>query len=542
MFPEDGTAVARALDSLGVSRRTSSILCAAFCALSACGGDASRVIQPRGAPPPATTTGFTLTSDQPSVAILQGSDAEGAISVQRDGGSSQAVTLTVEGAPDGVTAEVVPAVTTGTRVGLVIRATQDAAEGAFNLTIRGYGADGSTRSATVKVAIIHYTGGAGNVVIDFTQCPVGERPVWFASQDGDGAWTQVIGAGDRFRFNVAAARGGFAWVAGNPAGGVTVMLRTREEFAAPPEPCGVLGRITRTVSGDIANFRPGDAVNVGYGGGWNAADPDQGPVTTPSFSLTHVGPGTHDLVAYRYSPRGDTDERLLIRRDLEVADGGTLGTLDFDGPESFAPQRAALTITGPGAASATHGMWYTTGDDGADGGLYDDPTSGAQRVMRGIPAIHQRPTDLHWVWVSTSNGDRGVSESFHLMADMVVALPAPLPAPAISALPGPHKRISARLALPPEYQRAVWLSYREPARGGWGADIHATLGWLGGPTATLSLPDFSQVSGWRSSYLPVASASVRWWLYAEGTTSNGRARTTEHVRSAYASVRGDGPA
>ncbi|MEP7382083.1 MAG: hypothetical protein ABI910_10380 [Gemmatimonadota bacterium] len=542
MFPEDGTAVARALDSLGVSRRTSSILCAAFCALSACGGDASRVIQPRGAPPPATATGFTLTSDQPSVALLQGSDAEGAISVQRDGGSSQAVTLTVEGAPDGVTAEVVPTVTTGTRVGLEIRATQEAAEGAFDLTIRGYGVDGSTRSTTVKVAIIHYTGGAGNVVIDFTQCPVGERPVWFASQDGDGAWTQVIGAGDRFRFNVAAARGGVAWVTGSPAGGVSVTLRTREEFASPPEPCGVPGRIAKRVSGYIANFRPGEAVNVGYGGGWNAADPDQGPVTTPSFLLTHVRPGMHDLVAYRYSPRGDTDERVLIRRDVEIADGETLGTLDFDGPESFAPERATLTITGPGAASATHGVWYTTGDDGADGGLYDDPTSGAQHVMRGIPAIHQRPTDLHWVWVSTPNVDRSVSESFHLMADMIVALPAALPAPEISAPTGSHKRISARLSLPPEYQRAVWLFYRDAARGGWGADIHATFGWLGSPTATLVLPDFSEASGWRSSYLPAASASVSWWLYAEGTTSNGGPRPAEGIRSVSAWVRGNGPA
>jgi hypothetical protein len=150
--------------------------------------------------------------------------------------------------------------------------------------------------------------------------------------------------------------------------------------------------------------------------------------------------------------------------------------------------------------------------------LYDHPSSGVNFTIRGIPPAQQRASDLHLVSVHASDQSsfRSGREAFHTLADRVIALPAALPAPTITTPPGGHKRLQASLTLPGEYQTSLqlWLFSQTG-----GASVTASVGWLGGQAATVALPDFSGVTGWSRSFVPVSSAPVSWFLIANGGNS-----------------------
>ncbi len=169
--------------------------------------------------------------------------------------------------------------------------------------------------------------------------------------------------------------------------------------------------------------------------------------------------------------------------------------------------------------------------------LYQDGSTGANLTTRGIPAARQRATDFHRVFVFAmdGNGYRYAYESFHILADRVVALPAALPVPTITAPPGGHLRIQAALTLPAEYRTTplLLLTYYPLV------SVTASSAWLGGPSVTLSMPDFSGVTGWRRSFAPAAGASVGWSLYASGRISTAAGDgCIENARSVQAFVSG----
>lgn len=483
--------------------------------VASCGGD--------GATPPARVPTGSFALSVAPVAVLEGGSGESQITIVRNGGFTGSVALVVSGAPAGLSATIEPSFTNGTTATLLVTTlATTVTTGSAALTITGTAAGQSTQAATATVAISPSTAGAGNVTVDFSTCD--SRPIWFAFQDGTGAWTQILGSGDVYQFNIASSKGGTAWVnAGSPY--LEVSFASQAEMAgAPISRCGVRPGPTKSVSGTIAGRSSGDVVYLGLGGGY--ANPEEGgPVTTNSFTLTGIRDGVHDLLAFLTNSTG-LGERLIIRRDQSIVNNETLRTLDFLGTEAFAPASGAVTVTGAGAGTTgvSHDMWYYTGPDCAEFQLYDQPNSGASFVMRGIPAAQQRATDVHVVGLYFSGS--WVYESFHTLADRVIALPAPLPAPTITAPPGGHKRVQASLTLPSEYQAGISLYYSYqggPQRGFQGGPqrgfLKASFAWLGGATATLAVPDFSAVSGWRSAWMPASSALVNWSFYALGANS-----------------------
>src|SRR5439155_7651673 len=104
-----------------------------------------------------------------------------------------AVTLGLVGAPSGVTGSFSPAAPTGTSSTLTLNVGSAVTPGDYHLTINGTsGAGPRSTKLTLTVA----TAGSGNVTVDFSSCPVAERAVWLAAQNGTGPWTRVSGVGD----------------------------------------------------------------------------------------------------------------------------------------------------------------------------------------------------------------------------------------------------------------------------------------------------------------------------------------------------------
>lgn len=487
--------------------------------------------------PPADAT-YTLSATPANLSVLRGGRGEFKITAVRTGGFNQFIGLTVSGAPEGVTAAIDASASTPSVVVILVTTTSSASIGNFTLTITGTSTGQDPKTVTMPIVLIPSPGGAGNVTVDFSNCDASGKPIWFSYQDGSNAWTEIIGAGDVYRFNVASAKGGYAWVHA-PGGGVTANLNTRAELEAGTIfPCGT-SQTYKTLSGTLAGMITTEAAFIGIGGGY--ADSDDGSVPGPNFTLSGVQAGSQDLIAYRFNTaaRG-INERAIIRRDQNIPDKGTVAKLDFSASESFAPVSAALTVTGDGAATSRHWMTYGVGPSCFESFLYDDPRSWtAGMSLRGIPPAQQLPTDFHRIAVYTENQDRFAFESFHTLAARTVALPPVLTAPTVTAIAGGHKRVQANFTLQSEYQKDLWFVYSERFPPNRGVIIYATYGWAGTSTPTIITPDFSQTTGWRSQFLPPTTSLVSWWAYAAGVNAAGAAgNCAENARFVYATRQG----
>lgn len=488
-------------------------------------------------PTPTAAGTFTLSAAPATVPILQGGGGESTIAIVRSGGFTGSVALAVTGAPVGLTATISPSSAAGTTATLIVTTVATVAASSVTLTITGTAAGQSDQTTTATVAITPSTGGTGNVTLDFSACPATSRPTWFVYQDGAGAWTQIIGSADVYRFNVASDKGGYAFVSQGSGRTLTVSLATQAELAGSTiSRCDLRSVGPKRLSGTVTGLGPGDVAYLGMGG--PNPDPEGGPIAT-SFILTGIQDGNQDLIAYRSNPSAfGPRERVIIRRDQDIANNGTLGTIDFDAAESFAPATATVTVTGTGSAQVGHYMAYYAGTGCSYYDLYGHSNSGVDFTMRGIPGAQQRATDFHWITVYAPDFSRYAVESFHTLADRSIAFPAPLPAPTITTPPGGHKRLQAALTLPSEYHTSLslWLFLGD----GVGANVSASFGWLGEATATLSLPDFSAVTGWSRSFLPTSGEPVGWFLAARGANSaaaGGPCAENARFVSAYVSGR-----
>jgi hypothetical protein len=377
------------------------------------------------------------------------------------------------------------------------------------------------------------SGATGNVVVDFSNCTVANKPIWLAFQNGTSGWTQVTGPADVYRFNVTQSKGGFAYAAQPSAGATAVAVRYMTQTELTATPLVFCGIARKTLTGTVAGSGSGDAAAISMGGA-GATVTVNGP-----FTLAGVGDGNQDLLAYRSNRTSPgASDKVIIRRDQNIAAGGSIPTLDFGAAEAFNPVTATATTTGAGSDQLITSMSYwVAGCLGAS--LETNPFASASVTMRGIPAAQQRATDYHLFTVTASSGATGTrvyQESFHTLADKTFALPVPLPTPAVTTLPGAYKRLQAALTLPPDYQSSLNLFY---SAGTKTVFVVSTFGWLGGAAATVASPDFAGVSGWQDSWAPATGTTVNWTVNGVGTTiTTAGSLCTEGARNRSTSVAG----
>lgn len=477
---------------------------------------------------------YTLAVAPTSLSIPQGGSSTAQIALARTDFTGT-VNLTVSGAPAGVTASFEPAAATGTSSILTVNVAGTAATGSATLTLRGAAEGQAERTATLNVTVTAGGGGSGNARFDFTQCQASFRPLWFASQDGDGPWTRVTGANDVYEFDVSAQRGGFAYVTQNgPLFQVFVVYYSRTELTSGIDFCPPPG--TGTATGTVQGLGPTDLASIWLAGGAASAS-----VNTPSFTINAMRSGTHDLIAWR-SPiltLSGSPHRGIIRRDQNIPSGGSVGTLDFEGAESFAPATADVTLQGtnPGE-TLIQGMSYYTGAQCTYASLYQAQAGSAQMQSFGVPAGMQRPSDFHQIAVTGINGStstRTVQEWFHTLEDRTIDMPPEVPVPALTTLPAPYRRLQATFTLPGVYTFGAAFSYTDvmTARN---ANVFASNAWLGTQNVVLAMPDLSDVDGWDNTWAPATTGNLNWFVQATAsniTSSN----TCEEGRRIIASQR-----
>lgn len=129
------------------ARFASAALAATLTLLTACGGDDD---------PPTTSTGaIAIALSSSSLSLTQGGSGTATATITRSGGFSQAVALTAEGAPDGVTMAFAPAsvpadATTST---VTATATGEAAPGTYPITVRASGPGVQAKTAQLSLTV-----------------------------------------------------------------------------------------------------------------------------------------------------------------------------------------------------------------------------------------------------------------------------------------------------------------------------------------------------------------------------------------------------
>ena len=422
-----------------------------------------------------------------------------------------AVTLSLSGAPGGVTGAFSPAAPTGTSSTLTVTVGSLVAAGTYPLTINGTSTAGPR---STKLTLTVGTAGSGNVTVDFSSCPVAGRAVWVAAQNGGGPWTRISGVGDVYNFTIGSSGGGLAYVVPGAGGvtSVTVQYMTQAEFTAgtlvlcPPA-------TGKTINGSVANAGAFDNTTVSLGGR-SASVFSSG---SPAFQLTDVPDGPQDLVAYDHSLVGGA-ESAIIRRSQNIADNGTITTVDFASVESFTPATATITLNGLLGSEqyVQQEMVYQVAANCATAFLYSGDISGATFTAFGIPSGQQQPTDFHGLLVlaSTSTGIRIIQQYNHSLVARTLTLGAVMPTPSITLLAAPYERLEADYTLPGDYQRSTSFGYQDGTNKS--VTISATFGYLGGPSTTLALPDFSALSGWDNNWAPSSTSTGTWFVSGNG--------------------------
>ncbi len=418
-----------------------------------------------------------------------------------------AVTLSLSGAPVGVTSSFSPSAPTGTSSTLTLNVGGGVAPAVYPLTIDGTSSAGPR---STKLTLTVATGGSGNVSVDFSSCPVADRPVWVAAQDGANAWARITGTGDVYTFTIGGSGGGLAYVllGANNASSITVQYMTQAEFTTggtlvfcPPPATG------KTINGTVANVAATDMATVSLGG--RSATASFGATT---FKLTAVPDGAQDLVAYRHSLIGGA-ESAIIRRGLNIADNGTIATLDFGSGEAFTPATALITLNGLlGGEQVSQSMFYQVGANCATATLYFGGTGGPTFTASGIPVPQQLGTDFHGlnVFASTTTTSRLITQYNNTLAARTLTLGAVMPSPTITDLAGPYKRLQAVYTLPADYQGSTGFNYSDLTNKS--VSINATFGYLPAQPTTLALPDFSALAGWDNNWAPANGGTADWTL------------------------------
>ena len=471
---------------------------------------------------------FTISVPATPITLTRGQTTTVTVDIVRTGGFTGGVDITVPNLPAGVTATIAPVagsirairtplaptgpsrdvINTG-KATITLSASATAATGPFTLGVSASAPGYPTQTATggtVTVATAP-TPGTGNTV--FTFCDINNLPIYLAFQDGTtGAWTQVAGASNVYRFDITQGKGGVAFTTLNSgAYTTTVYYGTAAELTAYGSTQCVGGTtVTKTVTGSVAGLVAGvpfgDQANIGTTG--SAAT----VTTNGPFTLTNVPDGTRDFLAARVAQAisgtglTGTLNKLIIRRGINPT--GALAAFDFNSAEAFNPTTATATINNGNGDLVSLLLAYqtqSTTTNASTVSLYSDAVTGGSRTIYTVPAAQQRAGDLHYLAataitvpsgtsIPTNTSTRTVSRFFSASANQTLNFGPALNAPTTSSVTGGMIRFRVQSAVQAGYDKlyvAQWYN-TTPSRS---ITLLVTSGYTGGAAWDLTIPDLT---------------------------------------------------
>ncbi len=478
----------------------------------------------------AATGSFVINAVPATVSVAQGQTGLSTVNIARAGGFTGAVTLTATGVPSGTAATFTPSLATGTQSQLGLDVGSGTAAGTYTITIRGQGTGVSDATTTLTLTVTPGGGSGGSGNVNWTFCEAARFPLWFAAQNGTGAWTRVTPTGsiNRVYSFTINTRGGVAYAIPRAGGGtdVTVQYLSQAEITSAGTSECVSNRSTKALSGSVANLPSNNTGYVGIGGAQAAI---VGGATT--YALTDVDDGPTDLAAVRTTSAGfaSVPNRIVLRRNVNYPSGSVVPVVDFTGAESFAPAFADYTIANAGSDFVQVSGSFVTQNGGVGTVSFPGLAVGPARLY-GIPLAQTQPGDLHQVFAfaftgtETASSSRAVVQYNRELINRTITLGPSLSSPTVTSLgTSPYVRFTISGPWQSEYADAIGVSFTQLTTGSNSWVITASRTYIGAGTSTwsLAIPDFSGVAGFSNSWA-LSAASTTWSMTAySGTLAGG---------------------
>ena len=451
---------------------------------------------------------FSLSASAASA--VQAATGTSTVTITRAGGFAGAVALTTGTLPANVTASFNPASATGASSALTFTAGASAAPGSYTVAVNGAGTGVANQTTNVALTVTASGGGGGNVVWQF--CDASRVPAWLAFRNGaSGAWTRVVaGANNTFSFTLSQNLGGVAFVTASGGNSeVEVSLGTHAELQSlATQECVNNPLGGKTLNGSVTGLAATDLASIAHGGATANAT-----FAASSYMLQDVDTGPQDLFAYRTTLTATTVSRIFLQRGVNVANGGTLPVVDFNGASSFAPATAVITIANGGSDSFFMLPSFASASGGESTLFFDFTATGTTRTLFGVPTDRLIAGDLHSVIVfaaaSNNIDSRGVVSYFRIVADRIITLGPVLTVPTLtSSNSGGLARPRARATIQSEYGDVFQASFAQNSNTKT-ISMTVTRGYLGAATEyDLETPDFAGVVGFNSTWGMTAGAAT----------------------------------
>jgi hypothetical protein len=481
-----------------------------------------------------TAPSFSLALAPTSISTPQGSSTTATVNIARAGGFSGVVNLVFAGVPPGLTITPNPASITGASATFTIAAALSLGAGNYPITINATAAGVAPQTATLPVQVTPSPGGSGNITLSFASCDPTQVPIWFAVQNGTGSWTRVTqGTNSTFTFAIT-SEGGVAYVtrSGNSFSTTVAFLSEGEASSiATGDICSTPQEGTRSLTTNVLNAGT-QTVTVTLGGAITTFSP---PANQPSggvpFMLNNFPAGRRDLIAARSGiQNGITQlQRLVLRRNTTYAQSATPPSINFTGPESFAPLSRFIALSNlAGDQSSISESFITV--NGGSAAFFESVGTFCQGAgvdcvpWFAVPDSLLQPGDFHALFIDAApqggNGNAGRFAGLQLHAPPAagpasVTLGPPLTTPSLTTLgTTPNVRMRAQLPSQTAYNVAAGADF---AQDSVVVEVLVTAAYSRGMPATwtIDIPDLSS-----AGYDPVwglkAGVPVNWEVSALG--------------------------
>jgi hypothetical protein len=458
---------------------------------------------------------YEIVLSGPVVGVFQDGSASVAVEIARTNFTG-AVAFQIEASVPDVSVTFSPSPATGSAASMTIEAASTTPPGDYPATLRG--TSSTLPDVTASFTLRVFETGGTPLALDFSACVPGGRPLWLAYQSGSGIWVQVTGVDDTYSITSAGERISLSYVVEPEAGRYAVEVEHLMISEAPTfslcedDPAGL-----KTVNGQTAQLVGNTNLSLGSA--------TVSTFTAGAFSIEGVASGVLDFVGYSAHTSGGTD-RIVIERELNVADGGSLGTIDFTA-DGFDAIGATMTVSGlSGGETLTAWMSYAT-DPGGAGACSVAPlytgVAGSPFLARGVPPAEQEAGDAHIVRVVAAGaGHIRLGElTMASLADATVAVGPELPTPTVVNETGGagYLRLRPDVTMPVEYDGLHRFGYSSENSSIF---IRATVAALAAGGA-LGAPDLSAAGGWDDDWAPATGGVAQWSLSgASAVSANGR--------------------
>ena len=438
-----------------------------------------------------------------TASITAGQSAQTVATITRAGGFTGGVNFTVTGAPTGMTTTFSSAnPVTANTVNLSVATLASVTPGSYTLTARANASGLTEATATFVVAVAAPPSNS----VTWRFCDPARIPLWFAYQDGlTGTWQRVT----------ETSPGVYTFAYGQPQVGVTTVTTEgaktvtevqyfglSEVVAAGASECSenpIPG--AKTLSGTISGFANAQEVaTVSMGTALSSAANQ----STPTFTITKVPNGAIDLIAVRANLVSSLVQRVLLTRNVNVASGASLGTLDLAAGTSFVPGNGSITVTAPndGAIFAQNVLTTANGSSAA----FSTPqlSSGVAATYQGVPDAQLIASDLQEVQITQvvdTTISRFITRYTRGPTTVTLTMPSDPGAPTVTNVtPSAYTRATASGSLPAAFNSLITLSFDQAARNRLWTVTSTAAGRTGTTTYSFTLPDFSTVPGWQNTW------------------------------------------